>query len=626
MTRDEDLNTVNSKQLANLGVVDMSNPQTLVDFATWTIQNYPADKYVLILSDHGMGWPGGFSAASARSRATTNVPLAQAINGQIFLNELDAALGQIRQRAGIDQFEFVGLDACLMSQLEVYSALAPHARYSVASEETEPALGWAYRSFLGTLAQNPDVTGADLGRAIVESYIVRDERIVDDRARNDFLRKGSPMGGFFNSVGAPAAAQLAQEMGDSVTLTAVDLSAIPALNQSVNQLALALQGTSQAAVDKARSYAQSYTSIFGDQVPPSFIDLGHFAALAARTTNSPDVTQAAIGVLNALKTAVLAEKHGPKKPGSTGISIYFPNSQLFKSPVAGPQSYNIVAQRFASESLWPGFLTFHYTGRKFAAGAAAAGSAIPSRSTTITAPGAGQIRIAPVQLSSKTVAIRKSIKMKADVTGDNIGYVYFFTGYLDKQGNSINVADTDYLESPQSHQLNGVTYPDWGGRTQFTLEFDWEPLMFSITDGKTSAQVLLAPQSYGEAPELAVYTVEGIYTFTSGEQRYARLYFSNGLLRQVLGFAGDKLDGTGPAREIVPQTGDRFTVLEKWIDLDANGKMQQTATQQGATLIFGDRTFTWKQLDAAAGQYIVGFIVTDLDGNSTHSFATVTVQ
>ena len=56
------------------------------------------------------------------------------------------------------------MDACLMGQLEVFSALAPHARYAVASQETEPALGWAYTSFLDTLTQNPDVTGADLGQ------------------------------------------------------------------------------------------------------------------------------------------------------------------------------------------------------------------------------------------------------------------------------------------------------------------------------------------------------------------------------------------------------------------------------------------------------------------------------
>ena len=51
----------------------------------------------------------------------------------------------------MDKFELIGMDACLMSQLEVFTALAPHARYAVVSQETEPSLGWAYATFLGRL-------------------------------------------------------------------------------------------------------------------------------------------------------------------------------------------------------------------------------------------------------------------------------------------------------------------------------------------------------------------------------------------------------------------------------------------------------------------------------------------
>ena len=40
----------------------------------------------------------------------------------------------------------------------------------------------------------------------------------------------------------------------------------------------------QRAIAQARSYAQSFTSIFGKDVPPSYIDLGHFAQLAGRTS------------------------------------------------------------------------------------------------------------------------------------------------------------------------------------------------------------------------------------------------------------------------------------------------------------------------------------------------------
>ena len=137
----------------------MSSGDTLVDFVTWAAQNYPADKYVLILSDHGMGWPGGWSdpdPGRQGQQVDRQVPLEAAIGDNLFLNELDAALAKARQQAGIDKFELIGLDACLMGHVEVMDALAPHGRYAVFSQETEPSLGWAYTAFLSSLAQNPD--------------------------------------------------------------------------------------------------------------------------------------------------------------------------------------------------------------------------------------------------------------------------------------------------------------------------------------------------------------------------------------------------------------------------------------------------------------------------------------
>ena len=125
-------------------------------------------------------------------------------------------------------------------------------------------------------------------------------------------------------------------------------------------------------------------------MPASYIDLGNFVQLVQRQTNSRDVVQAGDRVLAALKSAVIAEKHGPGKPGATGLSVYFPNSQLYSNPVAGAQSYTAVASRFAGESAWDDFLAFHYTGRKFQP--ADTIPVVPDRGTTVTAPGAAKSR------------------------------------------------------------------------------------------------------------------------------------------------------------------------------------------------------------------------------------------
>ena len=61
VTQDDDLAAVNSEELDDLGEVDSGDPQTLTDFVTWAVTNFPAKKYALILSDHGAGWVGGWN-------------------------------------------------------------------------------------------------------------------------------------------------------------------------------------------------------------------------------------------------------------------------------------------------------------------------------------------------------------------------------------------------------------------------------------------------------------------------------------------------------------------------------------------------------------------------------------
>ena len=62
------------------------------------------------------------------------------------------------------------------------------------------------------------------------------------------------------------------------------------------------------------------------------------------------------------------------------------------------------------------------------------------------------------------------------------------------------------------------------------------------------------------------------------------------------------------------------------MDLDAQGRVVQVAKQEGGTLTFGDQMFTWETLDAAPGQYIVGFVVEDLDGNTYETFSQMRVE
>ena len=82
--------------------------------------------------------------------------------------------------------------------------------------------------------------------------------------------------------------------------------------------------------------------------------------------------------------------------------------------------------------------------------------------------------------------------------GENIGHIYLFVGYFDRASNSVFVADQDYLESSVTRQVDGVYYPDWGDG-DFTLTFDWEPVVFAISDGESIVPALFRPEDYGRS-------------------------------------------------------------------------------------------------------------------------------
>ncbi|MRR29957.1 hypothetical protein EG834_06490, partial [bacterium] len=510
VTQDDNLNVIGSEMLDDLGETNMADGQTLVDFVSWAVETFPADRYALVLSDHGLGWPGGWSDPTGGADRGS-APLIGALQGDsIYLSELEGVLGQIQSNTGIEKLDLIGMDACLMSQMEVYAMLQPYARIAVASEETEPGLGWAYAAFLSDLVNNPAMDGAQLATDIVDTYIGQDQRIVDNQARADFLRQGSSVGGFF---GAPSisAAQISSQIERDITLTALDLDAFADLNTAFNDFAYALQSVDQRAIASARNYTQSYTSIFGREVPPSYIDMGHFVQLAVKQTGDAALQSAAQNVMAALNNALVAERHGSSKPGSTGVAIYFPNSSLYRSPYTGMQSYTMLADQFARVSLWDDFLVYHYNDRSFQANAAE--PVVPSSSSITRAPGAGDIAVTWISGENSSVTPGDSVQLSVDISGMNVGYVYLFAGLYDQSSNSIYVADTDYLESSDTQNLNGVFYPVCPEGGTFRMNFDWEPILFQITDGSQAVLALFNPVSYGASAADAAYMVQGKYTF-----------------------------------------------------------------------------------------------------------------
>ena len=132
----------------------MTDPSTLTSFIKYCASNYPANRNELILWDHGGGSISGFGY-DEKVYSSTAMDLAG----------IDKALTD----AGV-KFDFIGFDACLMATAENAIMLDDHADYLIASEETEPGIGWYYTQWLNKLSQNTGMSTLEIGKNIIDDY------------------------------------------------------------------------------------------------------------------------------------------------------------------------------------------------------------------------------------------------------------------------------------------------------------------------------------------------------------------------------------------------------------------------------------------------------------------------
>jgi hypothetical protein len=59
--------------VAELGETNTGDPAVLTDFATWAITTYPAQRYMLVIWNHGSGWDDSDIYEAARDEASLNI-------------------------------------------------------------------------------------------------------------------------------------------------------------------------------------------------------------------------------------------------------------------------------------------------------------------------------------------------------------------------------------------------------------------------------------------------------------------------------------------------------------------------------------------------------------------------
>ena len=252
----------------NVGSLSMTDPDTLSDFIRWCSKKFPADRNCLIFWDHGGGSVSGYGYDEKF-----------ASKGSMSLSGINEALTDANVK-----FDFVGFDACLMATAENALMLTKHADYMIASEETEPGIGWYYTDWLTKLSENTSMPTIEIGKNIIDDF-------VDMCARKC--------------------------AGQSTTLSIIDLAEIEAtLPSALTDFSQAtydlIRNQEYAKVSNARSQAREYAV-------SSKIDQVDFVHLAKNMNTSEGDALAEV-----ILSSVKYNRTSSNMTNSYGLSIYFP--------------------------------------------------------------------------------------------------------------------------------------------------------------------------------------------------------------------------------------------------------------------------------------------------------------
>lgn len=259
------------QEVAALGELNMSSTETLTNFIAWGLQEFPAQNVGLIMWGHGGGWRGtGWD-----------------IGEQLSLVQLQRGVQDGLLASGVEQLAFIGFDACLMGQHDVFVAMQDSTEIGIASSGLVPGNGWNYTAWLNNLADAPASDASDVARMVVESYASEYES--DANAR-------------IAAVDLPAYALVSNSLRVVGELTAAEM---PRYADDVSD---ALAGSRLTGVGQEREV----------------VDLGRFAMLLNQLSD-PTLQAAAGTVGSAIEQSIIA-RH-PEQFAS-GVGLYFPERDM----------------------------------------------------------------------------------------------------------------------------------------------------------------------------------------------------------------------------------------------------------------------------------------------------------
>ena len=296
--------------------LNMGDGAVLEWFIETTYDKYQADRYAMILWDHG----GGFNGICWDDTYFEE----ELVEDCILLPELRESFWGAYNYTGM-VFDVVGFDACLMAMPEVAYQMRGLADYLVFSEELVYGQGFPYNAIAEDLVATPDMDGEGLSTVIVEDFAAY---YLSMLGYNDWTISAFNME-YMDDLTA-AVDKLAKEMLES-------------LNVYVNS------------ITNDRFQAQEYYYFYN-------VDLMDFAENLVMDTKIKDegIRDAANDVISAISGGMTKCLNSWKNQDSHGLAIYFPMSP--ESVVFGMKPIYITIP-FAQDTSWyefiDAFINFH---------------------------------------------------------------------------------------------------------------------------------------------------------------------------------------------------------------------------------------------------------------------------
>jgi len=266
------------ESITDWGWKSMGSEDSLLEFLRYGLTEYPADRTVAVLWDHGAG-----SEAGVCFDDTTED------QDGLSLLEINNVLYDLHEQMGDYHIDIFGCDACMMATYEMAAMLSYYdIDYYIASEELEPGIGWHYTSWLEKLGKQPDMTAEELCGCIVDNYME---------------------------------AGLKETPDDYLTLSVISLHEMGNLQEAVEKLASTMLGELQQGnvADLRRERSRMYS--FGSYVDGSWdmVDMG--AMLDAYARHDPE--NAALA-RKQLSKAVLYSRQTDNLQPCSGLSVLIP--------------------------------------------------------------------------------------------------------------------------------------------------------------------------------------------------------------------------------------------------------------------------------------------------------------